>query len=88
VGGFVEITAFTSGSVTLTVSYTDPSGNAKTANFTGWVTSTDSQTLNAAGAYPLYCMTIEVKYNTAITVYATVSGTLTYSVGAWIAKVN
>jgi hypothetical protein len=88
VGGFVEITAYTSGSVTLTVSYTDPSGTAKTNNLTAWLGSGDTQTLNTAGAYPLYSMTIEAKYNTVITVYATVTGTLTYSVGVWLAKVN
>ena len=88
VGGWIGITAFTSGSVQMQVTYYDPTNTQRTATFTGWLASADAQSFNAAGYYPLYSMSLLCKANTAITINLVYSGSLNYSAGAWINKVN
>jgi hypothetical protein len=88
VGGWIGITAFTSGSVQMQVTYYDSTNTQRTATFAGWLASAAAQSFNAVGQYALYSMSLLCKANTAITINVVFSGSLTYSVGAWINKVN
>ncbi len=78
VGGWIGITAFTSGSVQMQVTYYDPTNTQRTATFTGWLASAAAQSFNAAGQYTLYSMSLLCKANTAITINLVFSGSLTY----------
>lgn len=91
VNGFIKITTFSSGSITLAVAFTDETGAAQTGNVQLNVVGTSGFT-NVAGAAnlfqgaPLY---LEVNPNTSVTMKTTGTFTsLTYDVGASVVMVN
>jgi hypothetical protein len=74
IGGYINVTAYTSGTVDLNVDWTDVNGTPQTFLLTGW---------NSTGFIPAATRNIRVKKNTAITISTTV-GTATYDVGGTI----
>jgi pectate lyase len=68
VGGNINCTAFTSGSFSLQVAYTDETNTAQTANFQGHFTSGYGTTVTGTGPFEAQIMQIRCKASTTITI--------------------
>ena len=78
INGYINVSAYTSGSVQLEVTFTDENSNARTLTMTA--------SLTATGFYSATPTYIRSKASSAVTVKTIFSGTLTYDVGAIIER--
>lgn len=74
IGGYIVVTTYVSGTVSMTVAYTDPGNTARTATMAFEVLAgTTTTTPNALGSYEGQVLLIRCKASTAITIATTVA---------------
>jgi hypothetical protein len=82
---YLNITAFTSGTITVTVTFTDIHSVVKTQTF--YVNGTTTSGMTAVGTYSLIPITIRPK-SALVSIVATSTGTATFEVGGGVTQIT
>ena len=88
VSGYLNITSFTSGGISLNVSYTDETGTIQNLTLPLLNNSTLQSSANALKNFPVPPVPLRVKAGTTLTVEVTGTFVATFDVGATIEQLN